>query len=148
VEVGSKAELWNKLTVFGNYTYEKARFEKAPYKHNDIPAVPKHKGNLGIRIHDAVSGLIFSAHYNFVSSSYAISDQDNEHEKLDKYYTVDARLAYEWDWLRGFIGVNNLTNKEYSEYAVIGGFPPDLDTYYYPAPERNWVAGLTISFKK
>ncbi len=144
VEVGSKARLWENLTVFGNYTYEKARFEKEPYKHNDIPAVPKHKGNLGFRIHDLVPGLIFAADYNLVSSSYAISDQDNAYKKLDKYYTINAKLSYEWRWLKSFVGVNNLTSKEYSEYAAIGGFPQDIN--YYPAPERNWVAGLKIVF--
>jgi outer membrane receptor protein involved in Fe transport len=61
-----------------------------------------------------------------------------------KYYTINARLSYEWRWLKSFVGVNNLTSKEFSEYAVIGGFPAGLN--YYPAPERNWVAGLEISF--
>ncbi|NIP40986.1 MAG: TonB-dependent receptor, partial [Candidatus Aenigmarchaeota archaeon] len=28
VEIGSKADFFKKLTVFGNYTYEKATFEK------------------------------------------------------------------------------------------------------------------------
>ncbi|MBW1902088.1 MAG: TonB-dependent receptor, partial [Deltaproteobacteria bacterium] len=144
VEVGSKAELWHKLTVFGNYTYEKAKFDTDPYDNNNIPAVPRHKGNLGFRIHDLVPGLIFSTDYNFVSASYAISDQANEFKKLDKYYTINARISYEWRWLKSFVGVNNLTGKEYSEYAVIGGFPEGLN--YYPAPERNWVAGLKIVF--
>ena len=142
IEVGSKAELWNKLTVFGNYTYERARFKKDPFEHKNIPAVPRHKGNLGFRIHDFVPGLIFSADYNFVSSSYAISDQENAFEKPDKYYTVNARLSYEWRWLKSFIGINNLTNKEYSEYAATGG----SRLGFYPAPERNWVAGLRILF--
>ncbi len=85
-----------------------------------------------------------STDYNFVSASYAISDQRNAFEKLDKYYTINARLSYEWRWLKSFVGVNNLTSKEFSEYAVIGGFPAGLN--YYPAPERNWLAGLEISF--
>jgi len=79
-----------------------------------------------------------------VSSSYGISDQANVFEKLDKYYTVNARLSYEWRWLQSFVGVNNITDKEYSEYAVIGGYPEALN--FYPAPERDWVAGLKIVF--
>ncbi|MBW2643732.1 MAG: TonB-dependent receptor, partial [Deltaproteobacteria bacterium] len=70
IEIGSKTELFNKLTLFGNYTYEKAEFEKAPFKGNNIPAVPKHKANLGFRIHDVIPGLIFSVDYNYIGSSY------------------------------------------------------------------------------
>jgi iron complex outermembrane receptor protein len=79
-----------------------------------------------------------------VGSSYLISDQANQFQKLDSYYTINARLAYTRGWLRAFFGVNNITNQEYSEYAVIGGFP--LGRNFYPAPERNWVGGLDMTF--
>lgn len=144
VEIGSTTDLFKNLTLLGNYTYTKATFEKDPFKHNDIPAVPKHKANLGFRIHDIVPDLVFSADYNYVGSSYAISDQANAFEKLDRYYTIDARLSYTWKTLKAFVGVNNLTDQEYSEYAIIGGVPLGLN--FYPAPERNWVGGLRIVF--
>jgi iron complex outermembrane receptor protein len=144
LEIGSKAKLFKKLTVFGNYTYTKATFEKDPFKDNDIPAVPRHKANLGLRIHDLVPGLIFSADYNYVGSSYAISDQANQFEKPDDYYTINTRLSYAWKNLKAFVGVNNLTDQEYSEFAIIGGGPLGLN--FYPAPERNWVGGLKVVF--
>lgn len=144
VEIGCKAALLKKVTVYGNYTYEKATFEKDPFKNNGIPAVPRHRANLGFRLHGMVPGLIFSTDYNYVGSSYVISDHANQFEKLGDYYTLDARLSYEWKRLKGFIGVNNMTNNEYSQYAVLGGFP--TARYFYPAPERNWVVGLEIGF--
>lgn len=144
VEIGSKARLFRKLTVFGNYTFTKATFEEDPFKDNDIPAVPRDRANLGFRIHDLVPGLIFSADYNYVGSSYAISDQANKFEKLEDYYTINARLSYEWKRLEAFVGVNNLTDQEYSEYAIIGGIP--IGREFHPAPERNWVGGLKIVF--
>jgi iron complex outermembrane receptor protein len=144
VEVGTTADLLKNLTLCGNYTYTKATFEKDPFKNNDIPAVPRHKANLGFRIHDLVSGFVLSGDYNYVGSSYAISDQANEFEKLNQYYTIDAKLSYEWKGLKAFIGVNNLTDQEYSEYGVIGGFPRGRN--FYPAPERNWVGGLEVTF--
>jgi iron complex outermembrane receptor protein len=142
VEIGSEAELLTRLTLFGNYTYTKATFEKDPFKDNDIPAVPKHMANLGFRIHDIVAGLIFSADYNYVGSSYAISDQANQFDKLDDYYTINVKLSYAWKQLEGFFGVNNVTDQEYCEYAVIGG----TGRYFHPAPERNWLAGLKVVF--
>jgi len=144
VEIGGKADLLNKFTVFANYTFTEATFEDDPFKGNDIPAVPRNKTNVGFRVHDILPGFIFSADYNYVGSSYAISDQANQFEKLDNYYTINARLSYEWNNLKAFVGVNNLTDKKYSEYAAVGGFPTTLK--FFPAPERNWVGGLMFVF--
>jgi len=144
VEAGARAELFKVLTLFGNYTYEKATFEGGPFDGNDIPAVPRNKLNVGIRVHDVVPGLVFSALYNYIGSSYFISDQANRFEKLESYYTIDVRLSYAWKRINAFVGVNNVTDKEYSEYGVIGGTP--LRPFFYPAPERNWIAGLELAF--
>ncbi|MBW1850428.1 MAG: TonB-dependent receptor [Deltaproteobacteria bacterium] len=144
IEVGGKTELFRMLTFYGNYTYEKAEFEKDPYKNNEIPAVPKHKGNLGVRVHGTVPGFIFSADYHYVGSSYLISDQENNFKKLDHYHCIDARVSYEWKMLNAFVGVNNITNEEYSEYAVMDTFLTGRN--FYSAPERNWLAGLEIAF--
>jgi iron complex outermembrane receptor protein len=144
VEIGANVAPFEKLTLYGNYTYTKATFERDPFDENDVPAVPRHKGNLGFRIHDFLEGLVISMDYNYVGSSYAISDQANEFDTVDKYYTIDARLSYGWKGLKTFIGVNNLTDQEYSEYGVIGGSPRGRN--FYPAPERNWVGGLEFTF--
>ena len=146
VEVGAKADLLKKMTIFGNYTFEKATFEKDPFKDNDIPAVPRHRANLGFRIYDMVPGFTFSADYNYVGSSYAISDQANQFDKLDSWGTTNARISYEWNSLKAFFGVNNITNEEYSEYAVLRGVASPTGVNFYPAPERNWLAGIEIVF--
>jgi len=144
IEIGGQAGLFEKLTLYGNFTYIKATFEKEPFKNKDVPAVPRYRANAGFRIHDLVPGLAFSADYNYVGSSYAISDQANTYEKLDSYYTVNARLSYAWKNLRAFVGGNNLTDQKYSEYAAVGGFPVALK--FLPAPERNWVGGIEVAF--
>jgi len=145
VEIGCRAKPFDKLTLLGNFTYEEAKFEKAPYKGNEIPAVPGYKGHLGFRVDDiAITGLVFSAGYNYVGSSYVISDQANNFDKLKSYYTVDAKLAYKYKMLKAFFGVNNLTNQKYSEYAVMDTFLTKRN--FYPPPDRNWVAGIQFDF--
>lgn len=144
VEIGLRVDLFEKATFFGNYTFEEATFRDDPFKGNDTPAVPRHKVNLGLRIHDLIPRLIFSANYNFVGSSFVISDQANQFDKLEQYHTLDTRVSYEWKWIKAFAGVNNITNEKYSEFAVLGGFP--LVRNFFPAPERNWVAGFEAIF--
>lgn len=142
VELGFYADVFDFLSLFGNYTYEKATFEKDPYKNNDIPGVPRHKGNVGFKIHDIIPGLVFSTDCNIIGSSYAISDQANAYDKVDPYYTLNMMLSYEWKMFEVFAGVNNLTNKKYSEYIVAGA----SGLAYYPSPERNYFGGLSIEF--
>jgi iron complex outermembrane receptor protein len=144
VEIGCRSDLFETLTLYGNYTYEKATFRNGPFDGKDIPAVPRNKFNLGFRVHDVIPSLIFSADYFYVGESILISDQANQFEKLESYYTINLRLSYAWRWFNVFAGVNNVTDQKYSEYGVIGGFTPT--PYYYPAPERNWVAGIEIRY--
>jgi len=141
LEIGCRANLLKNLVVYGNYTYENATFEKEPYKGNDIPAVPNHKANLGFSIRDfTTSGMTLIADYNYVGSSHAISDQANNFDKLKAYHTIDAKLSYQWKTLKAFIGVNNITDQRYAGYAVMDTFLTEPN--YFPAPERNWVAGV------
>jgi iron complex outermembrane receptor protein len=144
VEVGARADFFEKLTLYGNYTYEKATFRDGPFDGNDIPAVPRNKFNLGLRVHDVIPNLVFSADYFYVGDSFLISDQANRFEKLESYYTLNLRISYAWKWLNVFAGVNNVTDQKYSEYGLIGGATPT--PYFYPAPERNWVAGIEIRY--
>ena len=144
IEVGARAEVLKHVAVVGNYTYEKATFEKGPYRNATIPAVPYNRANVGLRIFDVLPGVELAVDYSYYGSSYAVSDFENDFEKLDDYFTLDLKLSYEWGMFRTFVGVNNLTNEKYSEYAVIGGTP--LQTNFYPSPERTFVFGLRASF--
>ena len=143
LEMGIKADLFKKLTIFTNYTYEKAKFRSDPFDGNYIPAVPKHKGNMGILVHNVIPGFLFSIDYRWVGSSYLISDQANQDEKLRRYHTLNSRISYDRDGIRAFLGVDNITDTEYSEYGVSSSWS---GASYYPAPERTWTAGIEINW--
>lgn len=144
LEAGIKAELLEWLTLYGNYTYEKAEFEKNPYQGNDIPAVPSHKANAGIMVHNLLPKLYLSADYNYAGTSYAISDQANNFEKLEHHYTIDTKISYNWKLFETFIGINNITNQKYADYAVMDTFLTTRN--FYPSPERTWTAGLEFTY--
>ena len=143
IEIGGEAHLFNMLAIFGNYTYTKAKFEKDPFKGNEIPGVPKHRANMGLKIFSPMRRLILTLGYRYTGESYLISDLSNAFEKLDDYYSIDTKISYDWKHVRAFFGVNNITNQKYSEYAVIGRTP--VVRTFYPSPERNWIAGLEIN---
>lgn len=144
IETGLRAVVLDNLTLRGNYTYQKAKFEDDPYIGNYVPAVPRHKVVLGLRISDLpVPGIGFSADYTVVGSSYLISDQANRLDKLERYSLVDARISYRKNFIEAFVGVDNLLDKKYAQYGAVNwaGAPN-----FYPAPERTWTAGVEVRF--
>ena len=57
---------------------------------------------------------------------------------------MDAKLSYNVKSITAFVGVNNLFNKEYSDYAAMDS--TGTVKKFYPAPERWYYAGLKASF--
>jgi outer membrane receptor protein involved in Fe transport len=80
---------------------------------------------------------------NIVGGRYFISDWANQVDKLDVYYSLDARISYSWKGLKAFVGINNVTNRKYAEYGVLDfmGQPN-----YYSSPDRHFIGGVSYSF--
>jgi iron complex outermembrane recepter protein len=93
VEIGARAALFKILTLYGNYTYKKAVFEGAPLTAT-ISRPFQGKGSVGLRVHDVVPGFAFTAQYNYVGSSYLISDQANRLRQTRELLTP---------WMQGFL---------------------------------------------
>jgi iron complex outermembrane recepter protein len=143
IEVGAKARPFPWLSLWGNYSYINPTLEQQPYSGNTIPGVPKNKGSIGadIQIWNALS---FNARATFVGSRYLISDWANRVDTLDGYYTIDAKLSYSWKGLKAFVGVNNLTNQKYAEWAVTNA--AGTSQLYYASPERNFIGGISYIY--
>ncbi len=135
----AKAASW--LTVRGSYTYMSARIKAGMFAGKDIPNVPNNKATADLVFHvakgaDAILNGVYMGKRPF------ISDFSNDFSDQASYVVLNAKFAYRWKSLRAFLDVNNLTNKEYSEYGVIGGFP--LEKGFYPSPKRNFLVGLSV----
>jgi iron complex outermembrane receptor protein len=143
IEVGTKVKPFPWLLMWGNYCYIRPTLRENPFLGNDIPMVPRHKGSLGVDI-DFGKGFLLNNRVNIVGSRYFISDWANQVDRLDEYYTVDAKFSYSWKGLKAFIGVNNLFNRKYAEYAVTNATGTALS--FYPSPERNFFGGISYTF--
>jgi iron complex outermembrane receptor protein len=154
IEVGSSARPLPWLTLWGNYSYIKPSLQEKPYSGNDIPGVPRHKGSVGTEVDfgkafdfvkgfDLLKGLQLSSKATIVGSRRFISDWANQVERLEGYYTWDAKLSYSWKGLKAFVGVNNLTNQKYSEFGVIDATGAE---FFYASPTRNFVGGISYTF--
>lgn len=141
VEAGATFRPFQRLSLWGNYSYMRPRLRKGLFSGNDIPFVPRHKAATGADIHLG-KGFVFNTRFNFIASRYLISDFENSTDKLDKFYTVDARFSYAYKGVKAFVGVNNLFNRKYYEFgSFVGG-----TQFFSPSPERNWLAGVSYTF--
>jgi iron complex outermembrane receptor protein len=142
-EVGAKVRPFSWLTVWGNFTYIKPTLRAEPFSGNDIPGVPRCKITLGADA-DFGKGLLFSVKGTGVGSRYLISDFGNQFGRLDGYYTLDAKLTYAWKGFKAFVGINNITNQKFAEWAVTNA--TGTSRLFYPSPERNFVGGISYTF--
>ena len=141
IEVSLSAEVNKWLTVRGGYAYLNAKIREGTFKGNDVPNVPKHKATV-----EAVSslgrGLTFMLNGVYIGKRPFVSDFANDFDDQSNYLILNSKISYQWKSLRIFLDINNLTDKKFSEYGVIGGFPPEKS--FYPSPERNFLVGLSM----
>ena len=136
-------KLTERISAFANWIYTRARFRKDSYGKNTIPMVPLNKASAGLNLGFWDNFKVIPM-INYVGRKFAISDQANAQGKIDSYFTLDLRTSYERDNFELFFNVNNIFNKRYAEYAAYSSWTGD--TGYYPAPERNFAAGVKVKF--
>jgi len=141
----SKINTW--LNIFGNYAFTSAYFDGGGYNENEIPLVPRHKGSIGLRF-NLSKNFAFNIVGNYVGKRYFLNDQANAQSRLNGYMVADTNITWKYNNLTVTFGVNNLFDKQYSEYAGYAFNSAILanDKFYYPSPERNFSLRAECSF--
>jgi iron complex outermembrane recepter protein len=147
VELSLKARYQKWLDVFLNYTAMKATFETDVLlfsgqvrKGDELPLVPRHRVGVGINTYP-VEGLTVSLFGNYVGSQFMQSDEPNQAKKVNDYFVLNSRVAYQWKQWTGYVNLNNLTNRKYSTSGILVNEP-----FRVPAPTFNVFAGLSFRY--
>lgn len=134
--------------LLANYTFQEAYFTEGANKDKDVPLVPNHMANAALEIF-LPWNFTLRPEIRYVGDQYFGSDIDNSATKLDSYTIVNLYLRWQPDWKAfgvakptAFAGVENLTNKSY----VPVGYETFSGLSYYPAPEINFRAGVSLYF--
>lgn len=147
----SLTQYFEKLTLSASVGYIKHEMKSGTYSGKEIPGVPKVNGNItaSYKLNDKI---VINGMGNYHGSSYYMTDFKNEGEKLDSYITVDTNIKYQYnEGLEFYVGVNNLFDESYYDYALHGdifdmpGFYMDTRNYY-PAQGRNYYGGFKYNF--
>jgi iron complex outermembrane receptor protein len=141
ISLSAKANKW--LTLRGGYAYTDATIREGTFRGKDVPNVPNHKATLEV-ISSLGKGFTVALNGIYVGERPFISDFSNAFSNQKSYFVFNGKITYQWKSLMAFLDINNLTNREYSEFGVLGGFP--VEKAFYPSPKRNFLVGLSIDF--
>ncbi len=145
LELSGTADINDRFSLQGNYTYLRARFTDGPFAGNNVPLVPENKATLaGTWRATPATELIVAI--NYMDSKFFDNDQSNSFgEKIPAWTTLDAKLAYTYSGFRMTAEVNNILEEEYFDYGVSSTFSPG--TYNaYPLPERTILFTVAKGF--
>ena len=144
-----------------NYTYTEAQFRsrfnissRVVDVGDSFPLVPKNRISVTGTLHP-IKGLSVSLAGLYASTQFLQSDESNEKDRLQGYFVLNGRIAYEHvvpgGILKGFLGVNNLLDNNYQTsgiYAanrITGGGA--TEQFVVPAPGIGFFGGLNYRFE-
>jgi iron complex outermembrane receptor protein len=125
-----------------SYSLVRAQFDGGPFDGNEVPFVPESK--IAGSGKYTWNGFGFYAGAVYTGSRYAISDQANTHRTVPGYTTADANISYAMKSWFFQIGVRNLFDKQFYEYAVASAFSPRVNVY--PAPGRQYFFTVRYTY--
>ena len=143
LESSLDVKLNNRIILFGNYTFTNAYFDGGQYSGNKIPLVPQDKVSIGLKF-TLPMNIDLNIIGTYVGSRYYLNDQANAYSKLNGYMVADTNLSWHCKDFKITFGINNILDKQYSEYAgvnVNNGLK-----FYYPNPGRNFSLKVGYSF--
>ena len=133
----------DKVKTFFNYVWQQAYFKGGIYANECVPFVPKSKFSSGVTI-SILNGLEWSCVLNYIGSRFRVSDQNNIAPKLKAYLTFDTKLSYTGEDFSLYFVIKNIFDKKYHSYGVTNS--SGTAETFYPAPEREFRAGISKSF--
>lgn len=168
IELGLNARVLDQLSLFTNYTYSNFRYDRYRVERNNagtivvdnfdgkrVPGVPKAFVRVGLRA-GPVRGFALDVDHTMASSVVAndantlyvtgFKDDEGQIKGLGSGVT-NARISWEGQaggaWIRPFIGVNNLWDREYVGSLTLNA---TFSRVFEPAPGRNWYIGGEIGW--
>ncbi|MCX5701524.1 MAG: TonB-dependent receptor [Candidatus Omnitrophica bacterium] len=147
LESSLEAKLNNWISFLENYTLTRSYFKGGQYNKNEIPMVPRHKASVGLRFL-LPNSFTFNITGNYVGKRYFINDTPNAFSRLNGYMVADVNLSWRNKDLALTFSVNNLFDKQYSEFGVYGFDSSTflMDKAYYPSPKRNFSLKVDYTF--
>ena len=133
----------DQLKFNSNFTYQDPVLVSGPYNGHTIPMVPYTQASAGLEI-GFLKHFTFNVEERFTGQEYAINDVLNQASREKQFWTTDIKLSYKLKNLELFMGVSNIFNEFYNDYAVMS--TTSTTKVYYPAEGRTVFGGVKLKF--
>ena len=114
----------------------------------EVPLVAPMKATVAVT-RELTSGLNLIVDLQYVDERFVSNDQENIEPKIPDYYLVDIQLSSNDGPYTIDMGINNLLDEAYYDFAIASSFHND-DHYgtqgVYPLPERNLYVNFGYKF--
>jgi iron complex outermembrane receptor protein len=144
-ETSTSVRVSDSLLFRSAFAYTRAIFREGPFAGNDVPLVSRYTANAGVTWNVWQNYLVVDATVRGWSERRMDNDQPNRQPLIPANATIDFKLSGEYGHLFWSIGVNNVLNALYYDYAVASAFT-DGRFSAYPLPGRTYMVKAGATF--
>ena len=144
-ETSASLRATDTVLLRGGFAYTRAIFREGPFAGNDIPLVSRYTASAGVTWNAWQKYLVVDATVRYWSSHHMDNDQPNIQPLIPANATVDFKLSGEYDRFFWSLGVNNVLNALYYDYAIASAFTEGRFNAY-PLPGRTFMVKAGATF--
>ncbi|KRQ97407.1 TonB-dependent receptor [Bradyrhizobium jicamae] len=144
-ETSASLRVSDTVTLRGGVAYTRAVFREGEFAGNDVPLVSRYTASGGVTWNIWQNYLVLDATVRAWSERFMDNDQANTQRRIPADATVDLKLSGAYDRFFWSVGVNNLFNALYYDYAIASSFTPGRFSAY-PLPGRTFMVKAGATF--
>ena len=129
----------------GGFAFTRAIFREGPFAGNDVPLVSRFTATAGVTWNVWQNYLVVDATVRGWSDRRMDNDQRNRQPLIPANATVDFKLSGAYERFFWSLGVNNVLNALYYDYAIASAFT-DGRFSAYPLPGRTYMVKAGATF--
>jgi iron complex outermembrane receptor protein len=130
---------FDRVDLRASHTYLDSEIKSGQFSGKEVPSVSKHKSTFDAA-YSPMDPLTIAMNAIYVGKRFFESDFPNAFPKQDDYLVFNLKLKYLFRGFSAYFDVNNLFDKQYSEFGVLSLFP--AEPAFFPSPGRNVFLGL------
>src|SRR6266849_5991973 len=144
-ETSTSVRVSDSLLFRSGFAYTRATFREGPFAGNDVPLVSRYTASAGVTWNVWQNYLVVDATVRGWSERRMDNDQRNRQPLIPADATIDLKLSGEYGHFFWSLGVNNVLNALYYDYAVASTFT-DGRFSAYPLPGRTYMVKAGATF--
>ena len=144
-ETSTSVRVSDSLLFRSGFAYTRAIFREGPFAGNDVPLVSRYTANAGVTWNVWQKYLVVDATVRGWSERRMDNDQRNRQPLIPADATIDLKLSGEVGHFFWSLGVNNVLNALYYDYAVASTFT-DGRLSAYPLPGLTYMVKAGATF--